>query len=63
MKLFTLEHATPELPAGWFRLGRYSWGFSWTQLPPMFSEREGYRKPLFCVGRWRVFFLRRYQFR
>lgn len=37
---------------GWFRLFRR--GFHWTRREPLFSERYGYKKPLFTVGQWRV---------
>lgn len=37
---------------GWFRL--FGRGFHWNRRAPLFSERNGYRKPLFTVGPWRV---------
>lgn len=59
MKLFTLMPPRADWHAGWMRLGRFGYGFSWTRMAPLFSERYGYRRPLFSVGGWRVFFLKR----
>lgn len=47
---------------GWFRLWSCGPGMSWTCEPPLYSERNGYKsgikKRLFCIGKWRVFYLR-----
>ncbi len=40
---------------GWFRL--FGYGLHWNSREPLFSERHGYRKPLFTIGRWRVHWL------
>jgi hypothetical protein len=43
-------------------MGRFGYGFSWTRMAPLFSERYGYRRALFTFRGWRVFFLKRVGF-
>lgn len=62
MKLYTMIRGTPPVEAGWIRLGRFGYGFSWTRMAPLFSERYGYRRALFTFRGWRVFFLKRVGF-
>jgi hypothetical protein len=40
---------------GFFRLWRDGPGISWTKKPPLFSERNGYNKPLFRAFGYRFF--------
>lgn len=40
---------------GFFRLWRRGPGFSWTNHRPLFSERNGFSKPLFKLCGYRFF--------
>lgn len=43
----------------WVRLQREAWdGWSVTWAPQLFSERYGYRRPIWSMGRVRVFTLK-----
>ena len=42
----------------------FGYGFHWATYKaakPYYSERNGYRKPLFKTNKWRVFFLSKYE--
>lgn len=42
--------------SGWLRL--FGYGIQYTRMPPLFSERNGYRMPFLELYGWRFFFLR-----
>lgn len=50
MKIF--EHVFC-LEAGWFRV--FGYGLAYTRQPPLFSERNGYRRPFAMALGYRFF--------
>lgn len=40
--------------AGWIRL-KQGRGFSYTRMPPLYSERNGYKRKIFTAFGYRVF--------
>lgn len=49
----------PHSRSFWLRIGGYGPGISVLspEMPVLFSERNGYRKPLVRISGWRVFWL------
>jgi hypothetical protein len=49
-------HGEFDKIGGWFRINGY--GLNFTSNPPLFSEQNGYKKPILKIWKWRLFWIK-----